>query len=68
MIDRHDAKLGEALAEVGYPASVVERARAGEWSDFKTQRATPKMDLAAMLATDGHMALRARVIAGEFDG
>jgi hypothetical protein len=68
MVAAHDAALGRALAEVGYPPSVVNQARRGYWSDFKTELATPKMDLAAMLATDGHMELRQRVINGEFDG
>jgi hypothetical protein len=68
MVDPHDAALGRALKEAGYPPSVVNQARRGHWSDFKTDLAAPKMDLAAMLAEDGHMELRQRVINGEFDG
>lgn len=68
MIDAHDAALGRALEEVGYPPSVVDQARRGHWSDFKTELALPKMELGAMLARDGHMELRQRVINGEFDG
>jgi hypothetical protein len=67
-IDSHNARLGEALAGVRYPPSVVDKARSGYWSDFKTPIAFPKMDLAAMLARDGHDDLRQRVISGEFDG
>lgn len=68
MVDPHDAKLGEALAEVGYPQSIVDQARRGYWSDFKSPLALPKMELAGMLECDGHIELRKRVIAGEFDG
>jgi hypothetical protein len=68
MIDAHDAALGQALEEAGYPPAVVDQARRGFWSDFKSPLATPKMELAAMLAGDGHMELRGRVINGEFDG
>lgn len=68
MVDPHDAALGRALAEVGYPNSVVEKARAGYWSDFKTPLVAPKMELVAMLTTDGHNDLAERVKTGEFDG
>lgn len=67
----HDARLGECLQALGYPPSVVDQARRGHWSDFKTELATPKMDLVAMLrrdAFDGHEALVRRVMDGEFDG
>jgi hypothetical protein len=68
MIAPHDAALGKALREVGYPPSVVDKAHRGYWSDFKSTIAFPKLDLAAMLERDGHLALRQRVIQGDFDG
>ena len=64
----HDAQLGAALQKVGYPPSVVDQARRGHWSDFKTPLATPKIDLVEMLRRDGHDLLAQRVIDGEFDG
>jgi hypothetical protein len=67
-VDDHDRRLGEALEEADYPPSVVAKARAGHWSDFKTELALPKMDLADMLHRDGHLDLRRRVMEGEFDG
>jgi len=67
-VDDHDRRLGEALAEAGYPQSTVDKARAGHWSDFKTELATPKIDLVGMLRRDGHDQLARRVEAGDFDG
>lgn len=61
-------KLAEALKEVGYPESVVAKARGGHWSDFRTELPFPKMDLAEMLYADGHEDLRRKVIDGDFDG
>lgn len=66
--DDHDRRLAAALAEVGYQQSTLDLARAGHWSDFKTELATPKLDLVAMLRRDGHDELAHRVIDGEFDG
>lgn len=68
MVEPHDAALGRALEEAGYPPSTVDQARRGHWSDFKTELALPKMELVAMLRRDGHEAVAQRVIAGEFDG
>jgi hypothetical protein len=67
-VDDHDQRLAEALKEAGYPESVIDRAKMGEWSDFKTELAAPKMDLVAMLVRDGHDDLAERVKTGEFDG
>lgn len=66
--DQHDHLLAEALKEAGYPESVCAKARAGHWSDFKTELAFPKMDLCEMLHADGHDDLRRRVMDGDFDG
>jgi hypothetical protein len=68
MVAGHDARLGAALKEVGYPKSVVEMARRGHWSDFKSPLGLPKMELVGMLDTDGHTELSKRVREGEFDG
>lgn len=68
MIDGHDAALGCALKNAGYPPSVVDQARRGQWSDFKSPLALPKMELVSMLRIDGHEQLAQRVICGEFDG
>jgi hypothetical protein len=67
-VDGHDQRLAEALKEAGYPESVIDRAKMGEWSDFKTELVAPKMDLVAMLHRDGHDDLAERVKTGEFDG
>lgn len=67
-VDPHDAALGRALAEAGYPPSVVDQARRGHWSDFKTELALPKVELVGMLRRDGHEQLAQRVIHEEFDG
>lgn len=63
-----DLKLADALKAFGYPESVIDRAKMGEWSDFRTDLATPKMHLVGMLERDGHEELVTRVMAGEFDG
>jgi hypothetical protein len=68
MVDAHDARLSQALSEAGYPQHVIDAARAGHWSDFKTELALPKMDLVMMLDRDGHGELANRVRQGEFDG
>lgn len=64
----HDRRLSEALASLGYPESVLLKARQGYWSDFSSPLALPKMELLDMLEIDGHDALAGRVVNGEFDG
>lgn len=67
-VDHCDRLLAEALEEKGYPESVLAKARAGHWSDFKTDLPFPKMDLCEMLHADGHDDLRRKVMDGDFDG
>lgn len=66
--DDHDRRLAAELEQLGYPASILDKAREGHWSDFKSPLALPKMELASMLHRDGHEPLRRRVMNGEFDG
>lgn len=64
----HNRRLAEALSVEGYPRSVVDMARRGHWSDFESPLDLPKIELVAMLRTDGHHDLAERVVQGEFDG
>lgn len=66
--DDHDRRLAAELEQLGYPASIVDQAREGHWSDFKSPLALPKVKLVTMLHRDGHSRLRERVMRGEFDG
>lgn len=71
MIDDHDRRLAEELRKLGYPESMVEKALAGHWSDFKTPLPFPKMELVQMLRTDrlgNYESLCERIMMGEFDG
>ena len=68
IVDDHDRRLAEALEEVGYPPSIVQKAREGHWSDFKSPLDAPKLELGDMLHEDGHIELRRRMMEGEFDG
>ena len=68
VVDDHDRRLAEALAVAGYPRSVIDMARKGHWSDFKSPLAVPKMELVKMLRLDNQGELAKRVEAGEFDG
>lgn len=70
-VPAHDARLGEALKALGYPPSTVDKAREGYWSDFKTELATPKIDLVGMLERDkfdGYEDVVKQVVTGGFDG
>lgn len=68
MVNDHDRRLAEALDRAGYPPSIVDKARQGHWSDFKTPLAFPKLELVTFLERDGHRDLADRVKQGEFDG
>jgi hypothetical protein len=64
-----DAKLAEALREIGL-LEMADRAERSFYNDYFSPMDLPIMALAAELAmagTSGALALRARVIAGEFD-
>ena len=60
-------KLVAALTEAGASAAMIERAKANYYHDFKSQLATPCMQLVADLFAEGLVALRYRALDGEFD-
>lgn len=70
---RHEAAcrdLAQALHQIGQPIMRDAAAR-GHYSDFGSQLVAPKMTLAADLekiGDDGALALRRRVLHGDFDG
>lgn len=65
-----DVDLADALKAAGL-YSMAGAARLGRYNDFGSPLDTPKVTLAAELAgigTPAALALRERVMAGEFDG
>jgi hypothetical protein len=61
-------RLATALEAAGAPPGMVDRARAGYYDDFKSELATPCIQLVADLRAAGLDELAARAIDGEFDG
>lgn len=61
-------RLAQALHAAGL-FDLEKRARAGEFSDFESEHATPQMELVHALQTRGQAAhaFAARVMDGEFD-
>ena len=62
-------RLAAALEELDPPVSdkMIRRARRGEYSDFESDSATPKVDLHTELVELGYTDLANRVVAGEFN-
>jgi hypothetical protein len=64
-------RLAEELVRIGAPDLMVERARGGKYDDFLSDLAMPIYQLCAELVDLGGnaaIALRERVMRGEFDG
>lgn len=64
---RSTQKLVEALRSAGASPSLVSRALAEEFHDFKSESATPTKDLVSAARREGLLGIAARAIAGEFD-
>lgn len=60
-------KLAIALERIGAPIEMVRAARAGRYDDYKSDSATPLLDLLKDLRKIGAHALVSRVINGAFD-
>lgn len=60
-------KLAQALAQAGAPGWMIADARAGRYDDFKSQSATPILDLVHEAEAHGLHDLVRRAKAGEFD-
>jgi hypothetical protein len=61
-------RLAKAMEEAECPASLVARARAGEFDDFESPSATPIIHLVRILSECGFSMLAKRAMNGEFDG
>ena len=64
---RSTDKLVEALVVAGAPASLVEKARAEGFHDFKGKSATPIIDLVRACRAAGLEELAKRAMNGDFD-
>jgi hypothetical protein len=70
-VDDHDRRLGEAMEEAGFPEEIVNKARQGRWSDFKSPLDAPKLSLVELIRSGrfgDQEPLAQRVMEGEFDG
>lgn len=70
-LERHaDAcrRLAAAMTDAECPAEAIAAARAGQWSDFRSELPLPKTALVEILMYDGKRELAQRVADGEFDG
>jgi hypothetical protein len=56
------------MREAGMPDSTAEVAETGAYSDFRTELASPKMELVAVCRRHSCETLARRVMDGEFDG
>jgi len=61
-------RLAAALEAAAAPAAMIERARAGYYDDYKSELATPCIQLVHDLGAAGLKELQDRAIDGEFDG
>lgn len=60
-------RLATALADVGAPAAMIEKARTGQYDDFKSSSATPISDLVHDALHAGLDDIARRAMDGEFD-
>lgn len=60
-------KLALALEEINAPTEMIEAARAGRYDDFKSDSATPIVDLVRHLQKIGAHALAREAMSGKFD-
>lgn len=60
-------RLAKALEAVNAPKAMITAARAGCYDDFKSESATPCIDLVRDLQQAGLTHLAARAMDGEFD-
>lgn len=60
-------KLAKALEDVNAPEQMIHAARAGQYDDFKSESATPIMDLVRDLRRIGAHGLVQQAMNGEFD-
>lgn len=65
---RSTEKLIQALKENGAPESLIRRAENEEFNDYKSDSATPIVDLVTALRKHNLTALSQRAMDGEFDG
>lgn len=67
MGDRSTEKLVDALVEAGASDPLVAQARASRFHDFRSDSATPIVDLVFQLRLEGLIGLAERAMDGEFD-
>ena len=60
-------KLVAALKKAGAPSDMIIYAESGGYNDYKSQSATPCVDLVNALAKHGLFGLQKRALSGEFD-
>ena len=60
-------KLAQALEEAKAPQVMIDAARRGRYDDFKSESATPIVDLVHDLKNVGLQDLAKRAMCGEFD-